>query len=153
MLAEGGETLRKISFTTDVHAPFATIWELMLFRIEHPRAQAMKEVRIVERQEGFLVREVRARWLVYVERITIDKGKREIRYTMQDHPLLLGSATMRAVPLSRQSPVSPVRLSMVVDWMPKEEGAERRILDTIPAEIKQEVLTIKEDAEARERDG
>ena len=142
-------TLRKISFGTNVQAPFETIWELMLDRIEHQPDPALKEVRIIERQNGFLVREVRARWLLIRERVTIDKGKREIRYAMEEHPLFFGSATLRAVPLSRQSPVSPVHLSMVVDWAPKSEEAERTIVETMPAEIQQEVLSIKEEAEAR----
>lgn len=140
--------MRKITFSIDVRAPFAAIWELMLDRIEHPAPQAMKEVRIIERREEYLVREVRARWLTFVERITIDRGKREIRFAIQDHPLFLGSATMRAVPLSRQSPVSSVRLSMTLNWMSKNEEAERRVMETMPAEIKQEVMSIKEAAEA-----
>ena len=144
--------MRKISFSTHVHAPFETIWELMLDRIEHPPIPGIKEVHIIERQGDVLVREVRARWLLIRERVTIDKGKREIRYAMQEHPLFFGSATIRAVPLSRQSPVSPVHLSMVVDWAPKNEEAERTIIETMPAEIQREVLSLKEEAEARERE-
>jgi len=143
--------LRKISFSTNVHAPFETIWELMLDRIEHPPVSAVKEVRIIERRDDVLVREVQARWLRFRERVTIDPGKREIRYTMQEHPLFFGSAIMRAVPLSRQSPVSPVHLSMVLDWTAKNEEAERSIIGTMPAEIQQEVLSIKDEAEARVR--
>lgn len=143
--------MRKISFSTNVHAPFETIWELMLDRIEHPPASAVKEVLIIERQDNFLVREVQARWLRFREGVTIDPGKREIRYTMQEHPLFFGSAIMRAVPLSRQSPVSPVHLSMVLDWTAKNEEAERKIVGTMPAEIKQEVVSIKDEAEARVR--
>lgn len=143
--------MRKISFSINVQAPVKTIWALMLERVEHPAAAAMKVVRIMERQEDFLVREVRARWLQYVERVTIDRTKREIRYAMQDHPLFFGSATMRAVPLSRQSPVGSVRLSMELHWTPKDQEAERRIMQTMPAEIRQEVLSIKEEAEAGEK--
>lgn len=145
--------MRKISFSSNVHAPFETLWELMLDRIEHPPIPGLKEVRIIERHDDFLVREVRARWLLIRERVTTDKAKREIRYTMQEHPLFFGSATIRAVPLSRQSPVSPVHLSMVVDWAPKDEDAERRIVETMPAEIQQEVLSMKDEAEARVKMG
>ena len=144
--------MRKISFDVKVHAPFEVIWELMLDRIEHPPVSSMKEVRIIERHGQVVVREVRARWLLVRERVTIDKAKREIRYLFEEHPLLFGSATMRAVPLSRQSPVAPVHLTMVVDWSPKTEEAERRILDTVPAEVESEVQGIKEEAEARVRE-
>jgi hypothetical protein len=143
--------MRKMSFSTNVHAPFETIWALMLDRIEHPSSQGLMQVRIIERQDDFLVREVRARWLLFTERITVDKGKREIRKVIEDHPLFSGDAVMRAVPLSRQSPVSPVHLSMVVNWIPKDEEAEQKVLKTVPTEIQQEVLSIKDEAEAREK--
>jgi hypothetical protein len=142
--------LRKFSFDTKVHAPFEVIWELMLDRIEHPLESSMKEVRIIERHDNVVVREVRARWLLIRERVTIDRAKREIRYTFEEHPhLLFGSATMRAVPLSRQSPVAPVHLSMVVEWSPKTEEAERKIVASMPGEIESEVQGIKDEAEAR----
>ena len=143
--------MRKISFSINVNAAFETIWELMLDRIEHPPIPGIKEVQIIERRDDFLVREVRARWLFIRESVSIDRAQREIRFKMEEHPLFFGSATMRAIPLSRQSPVSPVQLSMVVDWVPKDDEAEQKILATMPSEIQQEVLSIKEEAEARKR--
>lgn len=144
--------MRKISFSTNVHAPFEKVWEIMLDRIEHPFEAHMKEVRIIERQDDIVVREVRARWQLITERITIDKAKREIRYTIQEHPLAFGSATLRAVPLSRQSPVAPVQLSLVLDWTPKSEEAEQKILKTMPTEVQQEVESIRDEAEGRGRE-
>ena len=145
--------MRQISFRTEVNAPLETLWELLLGRIENPREYlpGAEEVRIIERGDDFLVREVKAHGLVLKERVTIDTGKGEIRYTLMDHPLFSGTVTYRAVPPSRQSPVSPVHLSMIVDWVPKNEEAERIIVETMPSEIQQEVLSIKEEAEARSK--
>jgi len=145
--------MRQISFSTEVHARFETLWELLLDRIEHPKEYlpGAEDVRIIERHEDVLVREVKARGLAIRERITIDKGNGEIRYMLLEHPLFSGTVTQRAVPASRQSPVSPVHLSMVVDWVPKNEEAERIIVETMPSEIQQEVLSIKEEAEARSK--
>jgi hypothetical protein len=104
-------------------------------------------VRIIERHDDFLVREVRAHGLVLVERVAVDKGKGEIRYDLAEHPLFSGIVILRATPSSRQSPVSPVHLSMTVDWVPRNEEAERIIVETMPDGIQQEVLSIKEEAE------
>lgn len=145
--------MRQISFSAEVHAPFETLWELLLERIEHPKEYlpGAGDARIIERHDDFLVREVRAHGLVLKEEVTVDKGKGEIRYLLLEHPLFSGTVIQRAVPASRQSPVSPVHLSMVVDWVPKNEEAERIIVETMPSEIQQEVMSIKEEAEARSK--
>jgi hypothetical protein len=143
--------MRKISFGTNVQARPETVWELMLDRIEHPPLPGISEVRIVERRDDFLIREVRARWMLIRERVTIDPARREIRFAMEEHPLFFGSAVLRAVPLARQSPVAPVYLSLTVNWAPKDAEAERTILETMPSEIQQEVLSLKDAAEARDR--
>ncbi|GFO60208.1 hypothetical protein GMST_25330 [Geomonas silvestris] len=140
--------MRKITYSTNIRARLETVWSLMVDRIEHPSLPGVKEVRVTERGEGYLVREVRARWLMIQERVIVDQGKHEITFKMEEHPLFNGSAVMRAVALSRQSPVAPVQLTMEVNWIPKHEEAERTILETMPSEIQQEVLGIKEEAEA-----
>ena len=143
--------LRQISFGALVHAPFDALWEILLDRIEHPQEYipGAEGVQIIERSDDFWVREVRARGLVLREQVTVDKGKGEICYTLLEHPLFSGTVTQRVVPASRQSPVAPVHLSMVVDWVPKNEDAEKIIIETMPSEIQQEVLSIKEKAEMR----
>lgn len=147
--------MRQITFSTEVHAPFETIWKLMLDRIEHPQdyLPGAENARIVERHENHLIREVKTRGMVLRERVAIDRNAFEIRYTLMDHPLFSGTVTHRAVPRSRQSPVSPVELTMVVDWVPKNEEAEQTIRQNMPSEIQQEVLSLKEEAEALAREG
>lgn len=139
--------MRKITYSTNIRARLETVWNLMVDRIEHPSLPGVKEVRVTERGEGYLVREVRARWLMIQERVIVDQGKHEITFKMEEHPLFNGSVVMRVVALSRQSPVAPVQLTMEVNWIPKQEEAERTILETMPSEIQQEVLGIKEEAE------
>lgn len=141
--------MRQISYSAEVFAPFETIWQLMLYRIEHPQGYlpGSEDARIIERHDDFLVREVTARGIAITERVTIDREKREIRYMPMEHPLFSGTVTQRAVPASRQSPVSPVLLTMVVDWAPKDEEAERIIVENMPSEIQQEVLSLKDEAE------
>jgi len=145
--------MRQISFSANVLAPVETLWELLLERVEHPNEYlpGTEEVRILEVEEDVLVRELRARGLFIKERVTIDKGKREIRYLLLEHPLFSGHVTHRVVPLSRQSPVSPVRLSMFADWVPKSEEAEGLIVKLMSSAIQQEILSIKEEAEERSK--
>jgi len=139
--------VRKITYSTNVRARLETVWNLMVDRIEHPPTPGVKEVRVTERGDGYLVREVRARWLMIQERVLVDRGKHEITFKMEEHPLFSGSAVLRVVALARQSPVAPVQLTMEVNWIPKNEEAEQTILSTMPSEIQQEVLGIKEAAE------
>jgi len=143
--------MRQISFSANVLAPVETLWELLLKRVEHPNEYlpGIEEVRIVERQGDMLVREVSGRGLFIKERVTIDKGKREIRYLLLEHPLFSGTVTHRLVPLSRQSPVAPVQLTMVANWVPRNDEAEGLIVKRMSAAIQQEILSIKEEAEER----
>jgi len=146
--------MRHITFSAEVHAPFETIWKLLIDRIEHPQEYfpGAETARIVERHGDEVIREVKANGVALRERVTIDRNAFEIRYTLLEHPLFSGTVTHKAVPFARQSPVSPVQLTMVVDWVPKSEEAERTILENMPSEIQQEVLSLKEKAEALARE-
>ncbi len=44
-------------------------------------------------------------------------------------------------------------LTITVDWGPKDEKAEKIILEDLPAQIQREVLSLKERAEEVERGG
>jgi len=143
--------MRQLSFSANVRAPVENLWELLLNRVEHPNEYlpGIEEVTIVERHGDVLVRELRGHGLFIKERVTIDKGKREIRYLLLEHPLLSGTVTHRVVPLSRQSPVAPVQLTMVAIWVPRNDEAEGLIVKRMSAAIQQEILSIKEEAEER----
>jgi hypothetical protein len=145
--------MRQISFSANIFAPVEMLWELLLRRIEHPNEYlpGIKEVRISERQGDVLVREVSGNGLFIRERVTIDRLKREVRYLLMEHPLFSGTVTHRLVPLSRQSPVAPVLLSMVANWVPRNEEAEGLIVKTMSSAIQQEILSIKEQAEERSK--
>ncbi|MBI1920340.1 MAG: SRPBCC family protein [Geobacter sp.] len=142
--------MRHLTFSAEVHAPFETIWKLLLDRIEHPQEYfpGAESARIIERQGDELIREVKAQGVALREKVAIDRNAFEIRYTLLQHPLFSGTVTYRAVPFARQSPVSPVQLTMVVDWVPKNEEAEQTVLQNMSSEIQQEVLSLKEEAEA-----
>jgi hypothetical protein len=145
--------MRQISFSANVLAPVETLWELLLRRIEHPNEYlpGIEEVLITERHGDVLTREVRGKGLFIKERVTIDPRKREIRYLLLEHPLFSGVVTHSVVPLSRQSPVAPVRLSMVANWVPRNEEAEGLIVKTMSSALQQEIQGIKEEAEERSK--
>jgi hypothetical protein len=145
--------MRQVSFSANVFAPVEKLWELLLRRVEHPNEYlpGIEEVRILERQRDALVRELSGHGLFIKERVTIDKLKREVRYLLLEHPLFSGIVTHRLVPLSRQSPVAPVLLSMVANWVPRNDEAEGLIVKRMSAAIQGEILSIKEEAEERSK--
>jgi hypothetical protein len=146
---KAGDVMRQNSFSANVFAPVETLWGLVLKRVEHPNEYlpGIEEVRIIEHRENILIRELRGNGLFIKERVTVDKMKREIRYLLLEHPLFSGTVTHRVVPLSRQSPVAPVHLSMVANWVPKNEEAEGLIVKMMSTAIQQEIFSIKAEAE------
>ena len=145
--------MRHISYSTEVHAALETLWMLLIEKIEKPQnyIPGVTEAKILERFEDGLVREVRTQGMVIKERVTIDKPQGEVRYLLLEHPILAGQVINRVVPTSVQSPVAPVVLTIMADWAPKDVSAEKTIQENLPAQIQQEVLSLKERAEELER--
>lgn len=145
--------MRQASFNATIHAPRKTVWQLLLDKVENPDSYipGVTEVNILERYEDGVLREVRTQGMVLKERVTLDEAHGEIRYLLLEHPLFSGQVINRVVPTSVQNPVSPVVLTIALDWAPKDESAERIILTELPAQIQREVLTLKERAEELER--
>lgn len=145
--------MRKISYSTDVYASPDIIWRLLLEKAEKPQSYmpGVTEAKILERYDDGFLREIKTQGMVLKEKVTIDEAHREIRYLLLEHPLLSGEVVNRVVPSSVQNPASPQVLTIVVDWGPKDEEAEKIIQINMPAQIQQEVLNLKELAEKLEK--
>ncbi|ACH39272.1 protein of unknown function, DUF302-containing [Citrifermentans bemidjiense Bem] len=146
--------MRKISYSCEVHAAFDTIWKLIIEKVEQPQTYLPGAVqsRILQHYGNGLLREVRGEGLLIKEKVVIDKTHGEVHYFLMEHPLFTGRVINRVVPSSVQSPVAPQILSIEVDWTPKDDEAERMIQATIPEQIQREVLSLKQLAEAMEKE-
>ena len=147
--------MRRISFSAEVHASRQTVWKLMLDKVENPGnfLPGVVGTTIRDRSAYELLREVRTQGMVIQERIKIDEPRGEIQYLLIEHPLFSGLVVNRVVPTSVQSPVAPQRFTIEADWIPRNEEAEQIIRTDLPAQIQQEVLSLKEKAEELEKGG
>ena len=75
-----------------------------------------------------------------------------MHYFLLEHPLFTGRVVNRVVPSSVQSPVAPQVLTIEVEWSPKDEQAQRMIQSAIPEQIQNEVMDLKQKAEALEKE-
>jgi hypothetical protein len=141
--------MRQLTHSTEIHAPLGTVWNILVKRIEHGGEfpPGARHVLVLERQGNTLLRELRGYGITMRERVTMDRQGGEIRYDLLEHPLFTGYVIQRAVPRSLQSPVTPVQLTMIVAWVPKNEEAEKKIIENLPSAIQEEVLSLKRDAE------
>jgi len=144
--------MRHISFSADIYASRETIWKLLVDKVVNPGdyVPGVVEAEILERHDHTLTREVRTRGMVMRERITIDEPHGEIEYLLIEHPLLSGRVVNRLVSSSVQSPVASHRFTIEADWAPKDDDAEKIVQTDMPAQIQQEVLSLKEKAEELE---
>ena len=146
--------MRKISYSCEVHAALDTVWKLLIEKVEQPQSYmpGLVQSRILQHYGNGVLREIKGDGMLIKEKVVIDKSHGEVHYFLLEHPLFTGRVVNRVVPSSVQSPVAPQVLTIEVDWIPKDEQAELLIQNAIPDQIQSEVLTLKQRAEAMERE-
>ena len=146
--------MRKISYSCEVHAALDTVWKLLIEKVEQPQSYmpGVVQARILQHYGNGVLREIKCDGMLIKEKVVIDKIHGEIHFFLLEHPLFTGRVVNRVVPSAVQSPVAPQMLSIEVDWVPKDEEAERLIQSGIPDQIQNEVLMLKQRAEALERE-
>jgi uncharacterized protein (DUF302 family) len=146
--------MRKVSYSCEVHAALDTVWKLLVEKVEQPQSYmpGVVQSRILQHYGNGVLREIKGDGMLIKEKVVIDKAHGEIHYFLLEHPLFTGRVVNRVVPSSVQSPVAPQLLTIEVDWTPKDEQAERLIQSAIPDQIQSEVLTLKQRAEAVEKE-
>lgn len=144
--------MRKISHSCEVHAAFDTVWKLLIEKMEQPHTYlpGVLQSRTLQHYGNGLLREIKGEGIVIKEKVTLDKNHGEVQYFLLEHPLFTGRVVNRVVPSSVQSPVAPLVLTIEVDWVPKDDEAERMIRSDLPDQIQREVITLKERAESLE---
>lgn len=146
--------MRKISHSCEVHAALDTVWKLLIEKMEQPQTYlpGVTQSRILQHYGNGLLREIRGEGLLIKEKVVIDKPHGEVHYFLLEHPLFTGRVINRVVPSSVQSPVAPQVLTIEVEWVPKDEQAEMLINSSIPEQIQREVVSLKNQAEALEKE-
>lgn len=145
--------MRKITYSSEVHAALDTVWNLLIEKVEQPQnyMPGVTHSRILQHYGNGVLREIKGEGMLIKEKVVIDKAHGEIHYFLLEHPHFTGRVVNRVVASSVQSPVAPQVLTVEVDWTPKDEEGERMV-QAIPEQIQSEVLALKQRAEAMERE-
>ena len=146
--------MRKISYSSEVHAALDTVWKLLVEKVEQPQTYlpGVVQSRILQHYGNGLLRELRGEGMLIKEKVVIDRSHGEVHYFLLEHPLFTGRVINRVVPSSVQSPVAPQVLTIEVEWAPKGEQAEQLIRSAIPDQIQRELLSLKQRAESLEKE-
>lgn len=147
--------MRKITYSSEVHASYDTIWKIMVDRVEQPQGMVpdVTDSRVLQRYDNGVLREVRTGRMAAKEKVVLDKSHGEIHFFMIDHPLFSGRIIHRLTPTSVQNPVAPQMLTFEMHWTAKDQQAEKVIESEMPARLKDEVLALKAQAEGLDRGG
>lgn len=146
--------MRKISYSSEVHAALDTVWKLLVEKVQQPQTYlpGVVHARVLQHYGNGLLREIRGEGMLIKEKVVIDRTHGEVHYFLLEHPLFAGRVINRVVPSSVQSPVAPQILSIEVDWVPKDERAEEIMQSALPEQIQREVLSLKQQAEALDQE-
>lgn len=134
----------KTACSVSVNAPVETVWNLLIDKIRHPEryVPGVTRVTILEASDAGVLREMTAGGLKVTERITQDAERREVVFTLVDHPVYMGQVVNRIAVGRDGRPV----LEYVMNWMPRAcieapQGAD------LAAAVRGTVLHLKELAE------
>lgn len=143
----------KISYSSEVHAALDTIWKLLIEKVEQPQGYVPGAVqtRILQHYGNGVLREIKGEGGLIKEKVVIDRSHGQIHYFLLEHPHFTGRSVHRVVQASVQNPAAPQLVTIETDWSPKDEKAEL-IQRTLPAQVEAEVASIKQRAEAMERE-
>lgn len=121
----------KASHSVQVKAPVDTVWRILLDKIENPGATVpgVESVKILDREPGFVVRQMRAGGVDVVERVTAFAQSHEVDYVLIDHPVYAGQVVNKIEPPLR--PGLSCTLTFTLDWRRKDGQPDT--LDLQPA--------------------
>ena len=127
-----------------VNSSLEKLWNLLLEKVEHPdrTIKEVQEVQVLERLSDGILRRMKALDMVITERIVIDESKKEIIFTLIDHPKYNGYFINRIRELENGS----LELTYVQDWESKSGASEQNELE-FQEIMKNAVLKMKEMAE------
>ena len=110
----------KASHSVQVKAPVDVVWRLLVEKITNPAASVpgVEGVKILDRQPGFVVRQMTVGGMQVVERITAFEQSHEVDYVLVDNPVYAGQVVNKIVPPLRPGLSCPLTYTM--DWRRKD---------------------------------
>ncbi|BAT56906.1 ethyl tert-butyl ether degradation EthD (plasmid) [Nostoc sp. NIES-3756] len=124
------------TYSSPVHASFATVWQMMLDKVENPGRYnpVACDYQILERYSNGVLRQMKAANMTVKEIITWNENTGEIKHTLVDNPFFVGEAINGVYKTENGSLV----LTYTVNWEPyNQEG--RKIAQEIRTKISQAV--------------
>jgi hypothetical protein len=134
----------RISHSEIVRTSLEKLWNLLLQKVEHPdrTIREVQEVIILERFHDGILRQMKALDMVITERIVINESKKEIKFTLIDHPQYNGYFINRVRELENKL----LELTYIQDWELKSGTTKQNELE-FQEIIKNAVLEMKKIAE------
>ena len=134
----------RISHSELVRTSLEKLWNLLLEKVEHPDRTIIEvhEIIVLERFHDGILRQMKALDMVITERIVIDESKKEIKFTLIDHPQYNGYFINRVRELENKL----LELTYIQDWELKSGTTKQNELE-FQEIIKNAVLKMKKIAE------
>jgi hypothetical protein len=140
------------AFALPVDAPSELLWQLLADSAAVPQRydHSVESVRIVERDEASLVREVVRRGRMWRERITLDTKRQSLTAELIDDSAYTGKVELRAEAANPSSSGhNTPRISARMDWLARSGSEDNATADALSRELEQQLLDLKHAAEAR----
>jgi len=115
--------MAKISHSEEINAPFDTVWKLLLDKAEHPdrTIKEVESVKILERYDDGMLREMKAVGMTIKERIRIDEKNKLIKFDLVENPMFTGYFINKV----DVTPEEKITLTYEQNWTPLNQEAKK----------------------------
>ncbi|WP_341529584.1 AtaL-like protein [Nostoc sp. UHCC 0302] len=114
------------TYSIPVNANYSTVWEVLLDKMQNPQPyipHKVEELKILERYENGILREIRTPGMHMKEKVTVDQQTGKITFTVVDHPLFTGELSNQVTLASNGNSGSLPILTYTIDLQPISETA------------------------------
>ncbi|MCM0590738.2 MAG: AtaL-like protein [Gloeotrichia echinulata CP02] len=149
-------------YSTSVNASYEIVWDILLDKMQNPQPYipyVVEELKILERYENGILREIRTPVMHMKEKVTVDKQAGKVTFTVVDHPLFTGELSNQVtLPSNGNSGSCPI-LTYTIDLQPisetslQQEEAQWFIKAAQPEAIAQAAQHLKNIIESKNNQG
>jgi ketosteroid isomerase-like protein/catechol 2,3-dioxygenase-like lactoylglutathione lyase family enzyme len=114
------------TYSVSVNAPLETVWDVLMDKMQNPQPyipHVVEELKILERYDNGILREIRTPGMQMKERVIVDKQAGKVTFIVVDHPLFTGELSNQVtLPSNGNSGSLPI-LTYTINLQPTSDKA------------------------------
>ncbi|OUL37457.1 carboxymuconolactone decarboxylase, partial [Nostoc sp. T09] len=118
------------TYSVPVNAPLETVWDVLMDKMQNPQPyipHVVEELKILERYDNGILREIKTPGMHMKERVTVDKQAGKVTFTVVEHPLFTGELSNQVTLLDNGNAGTVPILTYTINLQPTSDKALEQI--------------------------